>query len=38
VVTGDTDLFRIGSYRDIEIVRVSHLLDRLSEQQAADSP
>ncbi len=35
VVTGDTDLLRIGSYRDIEIVRVSEFLDKLSQQQAA---
>ncbi len=37
VVTGDSDLLRIGSYRDIEIVRVSEFLSRFAEQQPEDA-
>lgn len=38
VVTGDSDLLRLGSCQSIEIVRVADLLDRLSAQQPEHTP
>jgi uncharacterized protein len=38
VVTGDTDLLRLETYRDIEILRVSDFLNRLAEPPGTDVP
>ncbi len=38
VVTGDTDLLSLETYRDIQILRVSDFLNRFSEQPPTDAP